>query len=581
MATVLKWIDNLSLATDFLKQTLLFASKFKDEILVSDICSQLRDPYHISLKHMENYAEIKIGEIIHCKSKDEEKNSALFYANYNNQLLNGLTLLYVEKIVHGDDRDAALRCIRENAGNMELDHWMMDSYKLIHPSGLWSRRVFAFIMVFLQLMLSFAFLFWDTISDALLCYQYMNIAFRAEGSSSNATCVIDGQKFTCFEQSSASIQESYTAAFCVMVVTIFVSTMAYVWAAIKHSPGEWINKLSTGKHRIPMVSFISQSWNLVLWLFAKFMWPLTYVIRSFSDRVEVDKRGINFSLQESELTWKFLKSIENGLENFIQMFLQLYLLKPHVSYLTTLSFSQVIQQGIGSLFNFSDSICDGKNVNIALGKLLLSILSLSYGASSRLTSKKGITLGQTIKNLVIWIAFVCISLSRTIAIFFLIALESPLPGIACFFCLHLTLVTLVFTDITGNSSNFIEMVLRAIILMKEKPMSTIRYAGSFMMSSLSSHTFVINFQANERNNQTFWVQFKFQLLILVENLLLLLLPMMQPNLYPEEECFHYSRSFILYASVLWMVGICLQVDTFISLLIAPLRLRIIKKKKIQ
>ena len=452
-----------------------------------------------------------------------------------------------------------MKCIRENSGYLELDQWMMDSYKLIHPSGIWARSFLACIMVLTQVLLSFAFLFWDTISDALLCYQYMGIAFRTEGSTSNATCVIDGQKSTCFEQSSADIQESYTTAFCVMVVTILVSTMAYVWAAVKHSPGEWINKLSTGKHRIPMVSFISQSWNFALWLFAKCMWPLTYVIRSFNDRVAVDTTGINHSLKESESTWKFLKSIENGLENFIQMFLQLYLLKPHVSYLTTMSFSQVIQQGIGSIFNFSDSICDGKNVNIALGKLLLSILSLSYGASSRLTSKKGITLGQTIKNLVIWISFVCLSLSRTIAIFFLIALESPLPGIACFICLHLTLVPLVFTNITGSSSNYIYMVLKAYISLKEEPISTIKYAGSFMMSSLSSHTFVINFQSNERNQQTFWIQLKFQLIILVENILLLLLPFMQPNLYPIGECFDYSKSLILYASVLWMSGVCLQV----------------------
>ena len=573
----MKSTDDIKVIEEFLKIMLVSAAKFNEKNVVSEICNLLLDEDHSSLNHLKGEKSLNARNILHFK--DHDKKQAIYYANYNNQLLTALELLYVEKNIHRKNRNDAMRCLRKHAGYMELDQWMIDSYKLIHPAGKWPRRFLAFIMVLTQVLLSFLFLFWDNISDVLLCYQYMNIAFRIEGSTSNATCVIDGQKSTCFEQSSADIQESYTAAFCVMVVTILVSTMAYVWAAIKHSPGEWINKLRTGKHRIPIVSFISQSWDLVLWLLAKFMWPLTYVIRSFSDRVEVGKTGINHSLQESESIWKLLKSIENGLENFIQMFLQLYLLKPHVSYLTTMSFSQVIQQGIGSIFNYSDSICDGKNVNIALGKLFLSILSLSYGASSRLTSKKGITLGQTIKNLVIWIAFVCFSLSRTIAIFFLIALESPLLGIACFICLHLTLVPLVFTDITGNSSNFIEMVVRSSISMKEKPISTIRYAGSFMMSSLSSHTFIINFQSDERNNQTFWVQFKFQFIILVENLLLLLLPLMHPNLYPAEECFVYSSSFILYASALWMVGICLQVKVYFYFITYCLRFRIIQKER--
>ena len=556
--------EDLKMIEEFLKNTLVSAAKYNEKNVVSEICSLLLDENHSSLNHLKKTRKLNTKDILHFK--DYEKNQAIYYANYNNQLLTALDLLYVEKSVHGENRNDAMKCIRENSGYLELDQWMMDSFKLIHPSGIWPRRFLACIMVLTQVLLSFVFLFWDTISDALLCYQYMSIAFKTEGSTSNATCVIEGQKSACIEQSAADIQESYTTASYVMMVTILVSTMAYVWAAIKHSPGEWINKLCTVNHNIPMVCFISQSCNLIVWLFAKFMWPVTYVIRSFSDRVEVNKAGINESLQESESTWKLLKSIENGLENFIQMFLQLYLLKPHVSYLTTMSFSQVIQQGIGSVFNFSDSICYGKNVNIAIGKLLLSILSLSYGASSRMTSKKGITLGQTIKNLVVWIAFVCLSLSRTLAIFFLIALNSPLPGIACFICLHLTLVPFVFIDITGTSSNFIDLVLKACISIKKRPISTIRYAGSFMMSSLASHTFVINFLSNERRNPTFWVQFKFQLIILVENLLLLLLPWIQPNLYPAVECFDYSRSFIMYASVLWMVGICLQVKYFFYLI---------------
>ena len=147
--------------------------------------------------------------------------------------------------------------------------------------------------------------------------------------------------------------------------------------------------------------------------------------------------------------------------------------------------------------NFSDSLCDGKNVNIALGKLFLSILSLAHGSSSRRTSKTGITLGQTIKNFVLWLSFICLTLARTIAIFSLVTLEYPLSGIACFISIHLIMMPLVFIDGHGKLWEISKTNS------KKPSLQRLKNIGKLMLTCLASHTLVINFQSQDRGNQTF------------------------------------------------------------------------------
>ena len=394
----------------------------------------------------------------------------------------------------------------------------------------------------MQLIISFFFFFTDWYSDITLCYQYWGIAFDKELEHGNTSCQ-ETELLSCFDQSAMDLRATYTQAFILMLITIIISSCAFFAVAYQHSPIDYIWNLDPGK------GFMRYIIQLVIWFiqfFSKIMWPFTYAIRAYIARVETDKTEHNFELLEDKTMWAFLKSIENGFENSIQMFLQLYLLKPYVSYLTTMSFSQVIQQGIGSLFNFSDSICDGKNVNIALGKLFLSILSLAYGSSSRRTSKPGITFGQTIKNLVLWLSYICFSLTRTIAIFSLIALEHPLSGIICFMSIHLIMMPLVIYDkyFFRGWPNFIMSIL----------------------SCLASHTLIIDFRPSERGRPTFWIQIKFQLIILIENCVLLLLPVTQPDLYPDRKCYNYSWDIVFFTNGLWVVGICLQVKSYLFLL---------------
>jgi hypothetical protein len=264
--------------------------------------------------------------------------------------------------------------------------------------------------------------------------------------------------------------------------------------------------------------------------------------------VKTHEGGANDPIHESETTWLFIKTIDNGVENFIQMYLQLYLIKPYVTKLTKLPVVDILQ-GIHSIYNLSDSLCKGKNVSIALGKLFLSLISLSYGAASRQASKPGISFGQTIKNLVLWLSFVCLSVARTTSIFSLVALETPIPGLATFFLIHLLLVSLIFKNMVISCG-------------KNSSLQNARQLVIFIMSCFASHTVIICFQTKERGAETFWTQLKFKSLILCENISLLLLTLLVPNLYPPEDYYYTSQDYVFFSIGLWLFGVLLQVSIF-------------------
>ena len=516
------YTENKESLEEFLKHILVSAVEYDKKNLVSQVCSLLIE------EHRTNRRCLNIYDILHYK--DKKNNSALYYANYYNLLLTtGTELLYVEKEVHGEDRDGAIKCLRKNAGYLKMDQMLIDSYRFIHPSGKVSKYISASLAAGLQILLSFIFLFWDWISDILLCYQYINIAFYSNEFTRNESCN-EAQAIPCLEQTDLETQQTYTIASLIMLITISMTSLAYIWAVFKHTPGKWISNQPT-KYRVFFLSIIS-----------KIFWPITYLCREVTDRVELGSTGTYSysSLEESKKYWFIIKTLENGVENAIQMFLQLYLLTPYLSFLTTVPLSKVIQLSVGNIFDFSDSLCEGRNLSIGMSKLFLSILSLSFGASSRQTSKPGISFGQTIKNIFLWLSFVCLSISRIIAILSLVALQSPLPGIVCFLLIHLILVFLILRDKSVSCKN-------------------VSIHFQTIMSCVSSHTVLIYFQKKERGTKTFWRQLYFQSLILLENVLLCSLPLIIPDHYPPEGCFDYSHKFIAFVIGLWNIGIILQV----------------------
>ena len=172
---------------------------------------------------------------------------------------------YIEKLVHGDSF-GALKCLRQNAGYFKLAGWLLDSYKLVHPPEESSRKPAVLFGVALQLLLAFFFLFWDWISDVILCHQYMSVAFNQENSTRDEICAETEQILTCFEQTDAEIQSTYTIAFFIMSFSIAVSTLAYIWT---------MNIVRIGPPFL--TSLVNSSLMYIHYLVLMFSWKTTHL----------------------------------------------------------------------------------------------------------------------------------------------------------------------------------------------------------------------------------------------------------------------------------------------------------------
>ena len=274
----------MTMVEEFLANTLVSAAKYDEKNVVSEICSLLLDDNHSSLNHLKTNRKLNVKGILHFK--DYDNNQAIYYANFNNQLLSALEIIYVEKSVHKDNRDEAMRCLRQKAGYFGLDQWMIDSYKLIHPPGIWPRRFNAMLMVFLQLLLSFFFFFTDWYSDISLCYQYWGIAFDKEVSHENDSCQESDQLKSCFYQSADDLKATYTQAFIIMLTTIIISSSAYLVVTVQHSPIDFIQRLKSENIDEGFKKYIFQLGIWILQISSKLMWPFTFVVRAFTDRVD-------------------------------------------------------------------------------------------------------------------------------------------------------------------------------------------------------------------------------------------------------------------------------------------------------
>ena len=566
---------------------LILSSKHKQDSLVTEI-SNLLSNYESAIwtkwrernnirQDKDNY-ELMMSEILH--STDAEHHSVLYYINKNGNLKNGLELLYNERYSH-KNRAEALQCIRRRSGNFLLDSWLIDTYKIVDPSNGCGRKLNAIVAVAVQILLSILFFASDYVTDLLLIIQYWFMAFDTEHILNstcntevdyetclayeiglnksmtiddfipqvvhlieNVTCSKTRKWTSCTDLDIETTKDQYIPAFWVMLLTIIISTVTYLWITIKTKVAD------------------EKPWYVKIFL--KPLWPVFYLIQEYELRSNTNQK-LEISLQQNEKLWKLLKSVENGVENYFQFLIQLYLLAPYISFLRTLPVQELLEMSLSNvlgIFNPPESLCGGNGGYSALGKLFLSVLSLTYGVASRQTTKRGQTLGQTIQNLALWLSYLMLCVVRILSIFSLLALKNPVLPVIAFATIHFTSVFLIllitqecsYKDIFQKKNNNSWRTHLKRVLMDIFPV---------ILSCLASNTFIINFHDVKRGTPTFKKQFCFQVVVFLENLVLLLLPLIWTELYPSSDCFKSSASVLYIAGGLWISGICLLVRNFL------------------
>ncbi len=547
---------------ELIKFCLIQSSKLGAHSVVTEICTYLK----VQDQGM-------VINVLHFK--DENKNTALYFANINYDLNNGLDLISLEKQAHKDDRAGALKCIRKEAGYHKLDLWMLETYKKLHPPSKCSRISVAFPAVLFTVIPSIIFFYLDFASDIALAKQYFNMAYgelnqtncpvqqsyetcfrEAIGNIScihanevapilknllsNETCIEFDEMPQCEQTDYESMKLKYEMALGVMVFSILVSLLIYGF-------NSW-------KMKIQFSYIENQHARKIFEILIRIFWPIYYVYEEFSYRIKDEKeREEEKDEMTSQKSWKLLRAIENGIENYVQMMLQMYLILPYIGFIISLPVDQILSlsvQNIFNMFSMPESFCDKSDGYAALGKLTLTSLSYSYGMSSRQSTKKGQTLGQSIKNLVLWFTYSMYNIARIMALYSLLSLSHPLPAVLTFIILHIGSVLLIQVYLKEIKTNYATNSIRKLT------------AGFLvnLISAICSHTLISNIHTIERGEQSFLRQTLFQILILIENITMMLIPMIAPESYPDDECLQIHPSLIYYSFFFWLAGVVLQVQ---------------------
>jgi hypothetical protein len=310
------------------------------------------------------------------------------------------------------------------------------------------------------------------------------------------------------------------------------------------------------------LTLISLLFQLVLGAVSKLLWPLVHMWRRM--RYLSSLKSGEYKHQSDE-TWKNIKAVEYGIESSVQLFLQLWLLKPFLLDISVWSTNDVIVSCVTGVANFvTFDTYPACYIEKALGKILLTIISLTLGVSYMKCYKPGQGFNdKPLKTIPILVSILAQTIARTFALKSLILLETPL-GKFKFAIFILTHYAAVFTikilfEITPDTEKQKDFKIN-----KEK----LRNLLMFIASGLSSTIVMIHLykdQPIKKSHFTFLTHTSFFILSLVQNLVLVTLPYLTPHLYPKVDCFsNDSRSIAVGVVVgLWFVGVIAQILHYI------------------
>ena len=120
----------------------------------------------------------------------------------------------------------------------------------------------------------------------------------------------------------------------------------------------------------------------------------------------------------------------------------------------------------------------------------------------------------------------------------------------------LTLLESVTPLIIFTSLHFIFVFIIKMINTTKEKCSTIKDLFRIFISGVCSLVVLTHLESGE----TFFSQSAFFILIAIENLVMMLLPVIFPSIYPEYTCYPYQSHIngIIYVLVLWFLGIVFQ-----------------------
>ena len=486
----------------------------------------------------------ELDHIIHYTVENHHifSKTALNYANQNDDRVLGLELLQLEKQVH-QDKNKGLYCIKETLDSGPLLSWIIQTYKDFFPDKNKLKTIGIAVWTLIKVgLLSFLPLLVDLISDINLASDYARFGFSNETvdneeiiwncTSSVSSAALDS---SCFKNNSyLKIDELYTTAYWTTWTILSVTLLLHLAIII------WYNEddVSFLKHFIRVKNKCAALViRFVMFFFGKLLWPFRHIYFEVKYNCAEKKTELANSTNESKTIWKLIKSVESGLENSIQLLLQIWLLKPYFADIMRWSIPELLLRTMsGILYILTFGLTSSCYVEKNIGKIVWSTLSIGISIALLKTDKPApMELSQTIP---ICLSILCQVVTRIFIFRSLTLLESVTPLII-FTSLHFIFV----------------FIIKMINTTKEK-CSTIKDLFRIFISGVCSLVVLTHLESGE----TFFSQSAFFILIAIENLVMMLLPVIFPSIYPEYTCYPYQSHIngIIYVLVLWFLGIVFQ-----------------------
>jgi hypothetical protein len=559
-----------------------------------------------------------LKEIIHYKTNDVNSlfsKTALNWANENNDSVMTLDLLMLEKEAHSSEKEG-LACIRDNLSKDAMLPRIVESYHNLYVETIYKRRCRAFFIVLIDLLLlSYMPFMYDMYSDITLAdtfygFVYNNKTFdvsemiQCPGNQFNFSCYdrtmlghtasSDKSSYDTMDQTSGSSYENllnlhqmFQVAFITTCFSIIISLVFYLYS-IPVNPDLWTNhdldiyllalidslpvtfRPSLRRQQVIFDQARRNCVVLFMWKeLQKLLWPFNHMRQRMKYLASLKSSKHSDLHSVSDETWTNIRAMEYGVESSLQLLLQIWLLKPFLSDISTWSNTEVVVRCITGLANFlTFDTYPSCYIEKALGKILLTIISLTLGVANMKCYKHGQGfMDKPLKIISIFFSILAQTIARILAFKSLILLEAPLDKYARFFLLHFFLVFAIkILFETPSSKDTLTALSEAC---QSKSLTLIKtFSGDllrFIFSGLTSFIVMIHFRqkqpASTTSRFTFLPHTLFFILSLAENLVLVTLPYMAPHLFPEVDCFTAdSRSRAVWmVVVLWFVGVISQI----------------------
>ena len=463
--------------------------------------------------------------------------TALAWANENDDPISVSDLLHLIKATH-PTKEEGLRCIKQQITNDKLLFWITRTFSRFYansPGKMWSK---AFIISLITLGISYFGFIFDLYTDFDLTYDYSAAYNDIENYTSlmmECARVNESQPITenqnqtsCFSFNDQYPQQTYIVAYWMTLSSMFVSLLAYILGITvvfnmknlteKKFPPPDENTTLTGK----AIWSVKQ---ILFWIIIRMFWPFFHLYRKLRYEASEVKSSRRKKFIEFETIWIMVRTIEHGIEATVQLIIVLYLLVPYYDEIHNWSFQATVKKTSSGIFHF---LTLGKYpaclIEKVVGKLFMNVLAQSIS----LTLLKYLKYGM--------------SLPDHLASMFPTFASNTLQIIARLYAMRVFFVTA--EDLLGTNDkglaigigfllHFLAVLLIKITFeIRKENCKDVKFYMKFTINLLSSCLLYV--QTNEygtkpRDNinqhNTFLPQLMFQLLILIEHLIVIIFPL--------------------------------------------------------